>query len=63
MEGTRGDGGDVVLVEVQVFQLPQLLQRTRWNLADDQSQNTSIFLSDPGIPDPIYGSRSLEVSE
>ena len=44
MEGTRGDGGDVVLVEVQVFQLPQLLQRTRWNLADDQSQNTSIFL-------------------
>ena len=28
MEGTSGDGGDVVLVEVQVLQLPQLLQGT-----------------------------------
>ena len=44
MEGTVGDGGDVVLVQVQVLQLPQLLQSTRWNLSDDQSQKTSFFL-------------------
>ena len=42
MEGTGGDGGDVVLVQVQVLQLPQLLQGTRWNLPDDQSQNTRV---------------------
>ena len=42
MEGTSGDGGDVVLVQVQVLQLPQLLQGTRWNLPDDQSQNTRV---------------------
>ena len=42
MEGTIWDGGDVVLVQVQVLQLPQLLQGTWWNLPDDQSQNTRV---------------------
>ena len=41
-EGTGGDGGDVVLVQVQVLQLAQLVQRTRWNLQDDCSKNIKI---------------------
>ena len=42
-EGPGGDGGDVVLVQVQVLQLAQLVQRARWNLSGDSPHNIFVF--------------------